>query len=122
MIYGLSVLTRILIAVYSCNDESTEWGSICSFNKSYTVVQTVDGNGNRDIRGETRAEYQGRQERQKGGRYQSKTRETIQSQNTMLKQRKLKPLRNVSRGNIGLRNECVCECGLSTPIDEHQVN
>ncbi len=39
-----------------------------------TVIQTVVSNGNRDIRGETRAEYQGRQEGQKTGRYQSKTR------------------------------------------------
>ncbi len=30
-----------------------------------TVVQAVVGNGNRDIRGETRAEYQGRQEGQR---------------------------------------------------------
>ncbi len=29
-----------------------------------TVVQAVVGDGNRDIRGETRAEYQGRQEGQ----------------------------------------------------------
>ncbi len=85
-----------------------------------TVVQAVVGN--RDIRGETRAEYQGRQEGQKAGRYQSKTRETVQSQNTMIKQRKMGMLRNVSRGNTRLRNECVCECGLSSPIDEHQVN
>ncbi len=47
-----------------------------------TVVQAVVGNGNSYIRGETRAEYQGRQEGQKAGRYQSKTRETVQSQNT----------------------------------------
>ncbi len=85
-----------------------------------TVVQAVVGN--RDIRGETRAEYQGRQEGQKAGRYQSKTRETVQSQNTMIKQRKMRMLRNVSRGNTRRRNECVCECGLSSPIDEHQVN
>ncbi len=85
-----------------------------------TVVQAVVGN--RDIRGETRAEYQGRQEGQKAGRYQSKTRETVQSQNTMIKQRKMRTLRNVSQGNTRLRNECVCECGLSSPIDEHQVN
>ncbi len=32
-----------------------------------TVVQAVVGNGNRDIREETRAEYQGRQEGQKAG-------------------------------------------------------
>ncbi len=87
-----------------------------------TVVQAVVGNGNRYIRGETRAEYQGRQEGQKAGRYQSKTRETVQSQNTMIKQRKMRMLRNVSRGNTGLRDECVCGCGLSSPTDEHQVN
>ncbi len=52
-----------------------------------TVVQAVVGNGNRDIRGETRVEYQGRQEGQKAGRYQSKMRETVQSQNIMIKQR-----------------------------------
>ncbi len=34
-----------------------------------TVIQAVVGNGIRDIRGETRAEYQGRQEGQKVGRY-----------------------------------------------------
>ncbi len=34
-----------------------------------TVVQAVVGN--RDIRGETRAEYQGRKEGKKAGRYQS---------------------------------------------------
>ncbi len=49
-----------------------------------TVVQAVVGNGNRDIREETRAEYQGRQEGQKAGRYQSKMRETVQSQNIMI--------------------------------------
>ncbi len=49
-----------------------------------TAVQAVTGIGNRDIRGETRAEYQGRQEGQKAGRYQSKKRETVQSQNTMI--------------------------------------
>ncbi len=75
-----------------------------------TVGQAVVGNGNRDIRGETRAEYQGRQEGQKAGRYQSKMRETVVSQNTMIKQRKMRTLRNV------------CECGLSSSIDEHQVN
>ncbi len=64
-----------------------------------TVVQAVVGNGNRDIRGGTRAEYQGRQEGQKAGRYQSTTRETVQIQNTMIKQRQMRPLRNVSRGN-----------------------
>ncbi len=83
-----------------------------------TVVKAVVGN--RDIRGEMRAEYQGRQEGQKAGRYQSKTRETVQSQNTMIKQRKRRALRNVSRGNTRLHDEC--ECGLSSPIDEHQVN
>ncbi len=36
--------------------------------KVNTVVQAMVGNGNRDIRGETRAEYQGRQEGQKAGR------------------------------------------------------
>ncbi len=35
-----------------------------------TVVQAVVGNGNRHIRGETRAEYQCSQEGQKAGRYQ----------------------------------------------------
>ncbi len=54
-----------------------------------TVVQAVVG--------ETRAEYQCRKEGQKAGRYQSKTRETVQSQNTMIKQRKRRMLRNVSR-------------------------
>ncbi len=73
-----------------------------------TVVQAVVGNGNRDIRGETRVEYQGRYEGQKAGRYQSKMRETVQSQNTMIKQRKMRTLRNVSRGNTRLRGECVC--------------
>ncbi len=90
--------------------------------KVNTVVQAVAGNGNRDIRGETSVEYQGRQEGQKEGRYQSKTRETVQSQNTTFKQRMMKTLRNVSRGNTRLRDECVCGCGLSSPIDEHQVN
>ncbi len=71
-----------------------------------TVVQAVVGN--RDIRGETRAEYQGRQEGQKADRFQSKTRETVQSQNTMIKKRKMRTLRNVSRGNTRLRDECVC--------------
>ncbi len=37
-----------------------------------TVVQAVVGNGNSYIRGETRAEYQGRQEGQKAGRYNPK--------------------------------------------------
>ncbi len=87
-----------------------------------TVVQAVVGNGNRHIRGETRAEYQCSQEGQKAGRYQSKMRETDQSQNTMIKLRKMRTLRNVTRGNTRLRYECVCECGLSSPIDEHQVN
>ncbi len=50
-----------------------------------TVVQAVVGNGNVDIRLETRAEYQGRQEGQKAGRYQSKMRETVQNQITMIK-------------------------------------
>ncbi len=72
------------------------------------VLQAVVGNSNRDIRGETRVEYQGRQEGQKAGRYQSKTRETVQSQNTMIKQRKMRTLRNVSRGNTRLRDECMC--------------
>ncbi len=71
-----------------------------------TAVQAVVGN--RDIRGETRAEYQGRQEGQRAGRYQSKSREIVQSQNTMIKQRKIRMLRNVSRGNTRLRDECVC--------------
>ncbi len=44
-----------------------------------TVVQAVVSNGHRDIRRETRAEYQGRQEGQQTGRYESKTRETVQS-------------------------------------------
>ncbi len=74
-----------------------------------TVVQAVVGNGNREIRGETRPEYQGRQEGQKAGRHQSKTRETVQSQKTMIKQRKMRSLTNVSRGNTRLRDECVCE-------------
>ncbi len=89
-----------------------------------TVVQAVVGNSNRDIRGETRAEYQGRQEGQKACRYQSKTRETVQSQNTMIKQSKMRTLGNVSRGNTRLRDECVCVCvcGLRSPIDEHRVN
>ncbi len=87
-----------------------------------TVVQAVVDYSNRDIRGETRVEYQGRQEGQKAGRYQSKMRETVQSQNTMIKQRKMRTLRNVSRGNTRLCDECVYECGLSSPIDEHQVN
>ncbi len=56
------------------------------------------------------------------GRYQSKTRETVQSQNSKFKQRKMRTLRNVSRGNTRLRDECVCECGLRSLIDEHQVN
>ncbi len=42
-------------------------------------MQAVIGNGNRDIRGETKTEYQGRQEGQKAGRYQSKMGETVQS-------------------------------------------
>ncbi len=46
-----------------------------------TVVKAVVGN--RDIRGEMRVEYQGRQ-------ILIKTRETVQSQNTMIKQRKRK--------------------------------
>ncbi len=62
-----------------------------------TVLQAVVSNGNRDIRWKTRAEYQGRKEGQKAGRYQSKMRETVQSQNTMIKQRKMRALRNVSR-------------------------
>ncbi len=84
--------------------------------RANTVVQAVIGNG--DIRVETRAEYQGRQEGQKASRYQSKMRETVQSQNTMIKQRKMRTLRNVNRGNTRLRDEC----GLSSPIDEHQVH
>ncbi len=75
-----------------------------------TVVQAVAGNGSTDIRGETRAEYQGRQEGQKAGRYQSKTIETVQSQNTMIKQIKIRTLKNVSRGNTRLHDECVCVC------------
>ncbi len=75
-----------------------------------TVVQAVVGNSNRDIRGETRAEYQGRQEGQKACRYQSKMRETVQSQNTMIKQSKMRTLGNVSRGNTRLRDVCVCVC------------
>ncbi len=77
-----------------------------------TVVQAVVGNSNRDIRAETRAEYQGRQKGQKAGRYQSKTRETVQSQNTMIKQRKMRKLWNVSRGNTRLHDECVRVCVL----------
>ncbi len=50
-----------------------------------TVVQAVVGNGNVDIRLETTAEYQGWQEGQKAGRYQSKMRETVQNQITMIK-------------------------------------
>ncbi len=66
------------------------------------------GNGNRDIRGEARAEeYQGRKEGQKAGRYLYKTRETVQSQNTMIKQRKMRMLRNVSWGKTRLCDECV---------------
>ncbi len=74
---------------------------------SALVVQAVVGNGNRDIRGETRAEYQVRQEGQKADGYQSKTRETVQSQNTMIKQRKMRTLRNVSRGNTRFCDDCV---------------
>ncbi len=81
-----------------------------------TVLKAVVGNGNRDIRGETRAEYQGRQGGKKAGRYQSKTREKAQSQNTMIKQKKMRTLRNVSWGNTRLYDECVCECGSSSPI------
>ncbi len=80
-----------------------------------TVIQAVVGNGNRDIRGETRAEYQGRQEGQKVSRYQSKMRQVVQSQNIMIKQRKMRTLRNVSPGNTRLCDECVCECGLRVP-------
>ncbi len=72
------------------------------------VVQAVVCNDNMDIRGETRAEYQGRKEGQKAGRYQSKTRETAKSQNTMIKQRKMRTLRNVSWDNTRLLDECVC--------------
>ncbi len=93
-----------------------------SLMKVNTVIQAVVDYGNKDIRGETRVEYQGRQEGQKAGRYQSKMRETVQSQNTMIKQRKMRTLRNVRRGNTRLCDECVCECGLSSPIDEHRVN
>ncbi len=93
-----------------------------SLMKVNTVIQAVVDYGNKDIRGERRVEYQGRQEGQKAGRYQSKMRETVQSQNTMIKQRKMRTLRNVSRGNTRLCDECVCECVLSSPIDEHRVN
>ncbi len=78
-----------------------------------TVIQAVVGN--RDIRGETRAEYQGKQEGQKVSRYQSKMRQIVQSQNIMIKQRKMRTLRNVSPGNTRLCDECVCECGLRVP-------
>ncbi len=33
----------------------------------------------------------------------------------------MRMLRNVSRSNTRLRDECVCECSLSSPIDEHQA-
>ncbi len=44
------------------------WDPFAALIKVNTVVQAMVGNGNRDIRGETRAEYQGRQEGQKAGR------------------------------------------------------
>ncbi len=66
------------------------------------VVQAVVGNG--DIRGETKAEYQGRQEDQNAGRNQSKMRETVQSQNTTIKQRKMRTLRNVSQDNTTIQD------------------
>ncbi len=52
------------------------------------------------------------------GLWQGGLRWTVQCQNTTIKQRKMKTLRDVSWCN--LHDEC--ECGLSRPIDEHQVN
>ncbi len=37
----------------------------------------------------------------------------------MIKQRKMRTLRNVSRSN---KDFAMSECGLISPIDEHQVN
>ncbi len=88
-----------------------------------TVVQAVVGNSNRDIRGETRAEYQGRQEGQKACRYQSKTRETVQSQ-TQWSNRVRWERSEMSAGAIQDYGWVVyvCVVGLRSPIDEHRVN
>ncbi len=76
------------------------------------------GNGNRDIRGE-RQKSRGvsrQEEGQKAGRYLYKTRETVQSQNTMIKQRKNWECSEMSAvAKPRLCDECVWSCGLSSP-------
>ncbi len=63
-------------SVMMCQQSGDPFAALIRVNK---VIQAVIGNGNRDIRGETTTEYQGRQEGQKAGRYQSKMGETVQS-------------------------------------------
>ncbi len=112
MIFGIKEKSLILSHTVMMSQQSGD--PFAALIRVNTVVQAVVSNSNRVIRGETRAEYEGRQEGQKAGRYQSKMRETDQSQNTMIKQRKMRPLWNVSRGNTRLCDECVWECGLSS--------
>ncbi len=83
-----------------------------------TVVQAVVGNGNRDIRGGTRAEYQGSKGRQILIQNEINIPESKHNDQTEtgVNAQKCQP------GQYNTSHECLCECGLSSPIDEHQVH
>ncbi len=83
-----------------------------------TVVQAVAGNGNTDIRGETRAEYQGRQISIQNDRNSPESKHNDQTEKDENAQKCQPGQYKTSRWVC----VCVCECGLSSPIDEHQVN
>ncbi len=60
------LLSKKLVTVMMSQQIGDPFAALIRVNR---VVQAVVGN--RDIRGETRAEYQGRKEGKKAGRYQS---------------------------------------------------
>ncbi len=63
-----SLFQNCILYLLSVMKSQRSWDPFAALIKVNTVVQAMVGNGNRDIRGETRAEYQGRQEGQKAGR------------------------------------------------------
>ncbi len=69
-----------------------------------TVIQAVVGNGNRGIRGETRAEYQGRQEGQKAHRNKRNSPESKHSDQT----EKDETAQKCQPGQYFAMSVCVC--------------
>ncbi len=108
-------VTSIFRTLYFLMMSQQSGDSFAALIRVNTVVQAVVGN--MDIRGETRAEFQSRQEADINPKHEKQSRVKTQWSNRERWERS-----EMSAGAIQDFMMSVCECVLSRPIDEHQVN